>query len=217
MFIVHSFCGSNLVGKVLSEAGTSVTLYANQLSTIEITSNVICESTTGAPDSVVMIGAHLGKISSFALLFFLKILFFFSLSGAKHPSNPPDSVPEGPGLNDNVRYLTSMSCFVFVVLFFSLLSFLFPDISALLRCCCFMVQGSGSSMVLEIGWPLAFHFPFPPPPSLRLPFLLSLFSHPVFQDRFAHPKQGPLRLVGSRGDRPLGIKALRSRPSPKRP
>ena len=75
---------SNLVGKVLSEEGTVITLYGNQLATVEYTSNVICESTTGAPDSVVMLGAHLGSNLWFFLVVCVAwlcfLLTFFSSS-----------------------------------------------------------------------------------------------------------------------------------------
>ncbi len=59
------------VGTALLEDGGEITLTVDALTETRETANVIAESTTGDPSNVVMAGAHL------------------------------DSVPEGPGINDN--------------------------------------------------------------------------------------------------------------------
>jgi len=67
-----AFSISNLLGKTLAETPDAVvSLYANMLLTLDNTYSVICQTPTGSTDNVIMMGAHL------------------------------DSVPEGPGVNDN--------------------------------------------------------------------------------------------------------------------
>jgi Zn-dependent M28 family amino/carboxypeptidase len=59
------------IGQDLAAAGTAVRIFTQTESEPRTTTNVIAETRRGAPDNVVMLGAHL------------------------------DSVPEGPGFNDN--------------------------------------------------------------------------------------------------------------------
>lgn len=85
-----------MAGKVLlAEANPVVQMYANQLSSLETTYNVICDSLTGSKEDVIVMGAHLGIPPIFTPPYLHNITAFLDFFWL-------DSVPEGPGLNDNV-------------------------------------------------------------------------------------------------------------------
>jgi len=59
------FALSNLMGKLLLETpSVVVSLYANMQETIETTMNVICDSSAGSKENVVMAGAHLDSVDA---------------------------------------------------------------------------------------------------------------------------------------------------------